>query len=522
MEIQGRSLIGLELADKNNILFYAVNPFSGQTIEPAFSSVTDLELDKAVFKAQNAFLKYRKKTGLEKAIFLETIATEIENLGDSLIIRYHQESGLPEARAINERGRTLGQLRLFAAHLREGSWVNATIDFAQPERQPLPRPDLRSMEKPLGPVAVFGASNFPLAFSVAGGDTVSALAAGCPVVFKAHPSHPGTCELVGKAILKASNICSMPDGVFSLIFDNGIAMGQALVKHSLIKAVGFTGSYIGGKSIFDLANSRPEPIPVYAEMGSVNPVFVLPEILKEKGEWIASQYVASVTLGVGQFCTNPGLLFSIKNQGFLDFIKSFGIKSQGGNLLNKSIQSAYLNGVESLIDYAEILVEGLTSEGETTAQPYFLTTDFPNFCSNKSLSLEVFGPSSILVQTSNIEELVKAAENLEGHLTATIWGTPDELEQNSMLVDILEQKVGRIVINGFPTGVEVCHAMVHGGPFPATTNSQSTSVGTSAITRFTRPVCYQDVPDSLLPDELKTNNPLRITRKENGSWICPK
>lgn len=520
MEILGRNLIGFEVSEQNDKRFFAVNPFSGQNIEPAFSAASVQDLEKAISKAQNAYLIYRKKTGEEKADFLETIALEIENLGDILIKRYHLESGLAEARAMNERGRTVGQLRLFAALLREGSWVNAIIDPAQPERQPLPRPDLRSMERSLGPVAIFGASNFPLAFSVAGGDTVSALAAGCSVVFKGHPSHPGTSELVGRAIIIAAERCGMPDGVFSLIFDEGIEIGQALVKHPTIKAVGFTGSFNGGKSIFDAATSRSEPIPVYAEMGSVNPVFVLPEILKEKGESIAAQYAASVTLGVGQFCTNPGLMFVPKNQEFVDLLKTQAAKTQGGNLLNKNIQNAYKNGIENQKKYSDILAIGNESTGETVAQPYFLTTDFRNFCSNDALSKEVFGPSSILVQASDMNELLEAAEKLEGHLTATVWGTPTELMLYSSLLEILEQKVGRIVINGFPTGVEVCHAMVHGGPYPATTDSRTTSVGTQAITRFTRPVCFQDMPDMLLPDELKEGNPLKISRKVNGKWVC--
>lgn len=519
MEIQGKNLIGFEVSEQNSSVFFAINPVSGQNLEPAFASVTMQDLEKAILKAKNAYLIYRKKSGNEKADFLNQIASEIENLGEYLIKRYTLESGLPEGRAIGERGRTVNQIRLFAELLREGSWVNATIDTALPDRQPLPRPDIRSMERPLGPVAVFGASNFPLAFSVAGGDTVSALAAGCTVVFKGHPSHPGTSELVGKAIIHAAKKCNMPDGVFSLIFDAGIEFGQALVKHPAIKAVGFTGSYKGGKSIFDAANARPEPIPVYAEMGSVNPVFVLPEILKEKGEAIASQYAASVTLGVGQFCTNPGLMFIPRDSEFTEVLKNHASKTTGGNLLNKGIQTAFLNGIANQSKQSEVLATGLTPEGEMVAQPFFLTTDYENFCKNEILTKEIFGPSSILVQASGIDEIYEAAEKLEGHLTATVWGTSAELESHSLLIEILEQKVGRLVINGFPTGVEVCHAMVHGGPFPATTDSRSTSVGTHAITRFTRPVCYQDMPDQLLPDELKEKNPLNITRKENGKWV---
>jgi 2,5-dioxopentanoate dehydrogenase len=438
-------------------------------------------------------------------------------LGDDLTSRYTAESGLPLGRAQGERGRTIGQLRLFAGLLNEGSWVHAIVDTAQPDRQPLPKPDLRAMEIAIGPVGVFGASNFPLAFSVAGGDTVSALAAGCPVIFKGHPSHLGTSELMGKAIIEAAKKTNMPDGVFSLLFDDGIEIGQALVKHPNIKAIGFTGSYKAGKSIFDAAASRTEPIPVYAEMGSTNPVFVLPKTLKEKGETIAQNYLNSVTMGVGQFCTNPGLLIFQTNNDFLNALKIKSTDSVGGIMLNKGIQSVYHKGIEELEKYAIVIGIGKKPDGFTAAQPTVLHANYRTFIDNPILAEEVFGPSGVVVEAHNKEEMLAIASNLSGHLTATVFGSEEELIEYKELLDILTQKVGRLIVNGFPTGVEVTHAMVHGGPFPATTNSRTTSVGTMSITRFTRPVCYQDMPESLLPDALKSSNPLSIWRVINGN-----
>jgi len=516
MQVQGKNLIGFSESSEGTVGIQAINPASGEPIGPLFFKATESELDLAVRKANSAFAIFRKKTGHEKALFLETIASEIEALGDLLIERYIAESGLPQGRAIGERGRTIGQLRLFAELLKEGSWVNAIIDTAQPERQPLPKVDLRAMEMPLGPVGVFGASNFPLAFSVAGGDTVSALAAGCPVVFKGHPSHLGTSELVGKAILSAAKKTAMPDGVFSLVFDDGITIGQGLVKHPLIKAIGFTGSFKGGKSIFDAAASRPEPIPVYAEMGSINPVFILPKTLLEKGESLAQAYMNSVTMGVGQFCTNPGLLVIEKNMAFEETLKSVSTASSGGVMLNKGIQTVYHKGVEDFQKYAKVISFGKTSEGHTAAQPVLFHADYQTFKENELLQEEVFGPSSLVVTCTNKEEMLEVARTMSGHLTATVFGSEEELLENADLLDLLEQKVGRLIINGFPTGVEVTHAMVHGGPFPSTTDSRSTSVGTMAITRFTRPVCFQDMPNKLLPNELKNDNPLGIWRKLNG------
>ncbi|OYU66104.1 MAG: aldehyde dehydrogenase (NADP(+)) [Cytophagaceae bacterium BCCC1] len=516
MQVLGKNLIGFTESSEGTVGIQAINPASGEPIGPLFFKATLSELDLAVHKANAAFATYRKKSGAEKAAFLEAIAAEIEALGDILIERYTAESGLPAGRAQGERGRTIGQLRLFAQLLKDGSWVNAIIDTAQPDRQPLPKPDIRAMERPLGPVGIFGASNFPLAFSVAGGDTVSALAAGCPVVFKGHPSHLGTSELAGRAILAAAQKTGMPDGVFSLVFDDTIEIGQALVKHPLIKAIGFTGSLRGGKSLFDAAASRPEPIPVYAEMGSTNPVFILPKTLKEKGDALAQNYINSVTMGVGQFCTNPGLLVIEKDEAFIEKLESVSAASMGGVMLNKGIQSVYHKGIEEFEKYAKVISFGKKPEGFTAAHPAIFKTNYQSFKDNETLKEEVFGPSSLVVEASSREEIMEVAHNLSGHLTATVFGSPEELAQYADLLELLEQKVGRLIINGFPTGVEVTHAMVHGGPYPATTDSRSTSVGTMSITRFTRPVCYQDMPDALLPVELQNDNTLGIWRKVNG------
>ncbi len=516
MPLSGRNIIGYEAFSEGTVAFQALNPSTGETLAPLFFKATIDELNLAVSKAESAFQIYRKKTGTEKAAFLEQIALEIENLGDELFQRYNAESGLPIARATGERGRTTGQLRLFAQLLREGSWVNARMDTALPDRQPLPRPDLRSMERPLGAVGVFGASNFPLAFSVAGGDTVSALAAGCTVVFKAHPAHPGTSEMVGLAIQKAAKATKMPDGVFSLVFDDGHEIGIALVKHPSIKAIGFTGSYKGGKALFDAAASRPEPIPVYAEMGSINPVFVLPDAMKQRGTAIAQNYVASVALGVGQFCTNPGMLLMKKNKGFIEELESQITNANGGVMLTRGIKNAYQKGIEHFGGKMELIGKGNIPQGDTAVEPVLFRTDCESLVLNPDLAEEVFGPSSVVVEADRKEQLIEVAKTLSGHLTATVHATEEDLRDYADLLEILEQKVGRLVINGFPTGVEVSHAMVHGGPFPSTTDSRSTSVGTMAIYRFTRPVCFQSFPDFALPDELKSDNPLNIWRLVDG------
>ncbi|MFT4734336.1 MAG: alpha-ketoglutaric semialdehyde dehydrogenase [Algoriphagus sp.] len=515
MSLSGQNIIGFSNSSEGTVAIQALNPATGDTLGPIFYNATLGELSTATELAEEAFIIYRKKSGEEKAGFLRKIADEIETIGEELTVRYVSETGLPEGRANGERGRTCGQLRLFASLLAEGSWVDAKIDPALPERQPIPRVDLRSMERPLGPVAIFGASNFPLAFSVAGGDTASALAAGCPVIFKAHPAHLGTSELIGTAIQKAAKACNMPDGVFSMLHGDP-ELSQALVKDSKIKAVGFTGSYKVGKLLFDIANNRPVPIPVYSEMGSTNPVFILPKMLASQTEKLAESYINSVNMGVGQFCTNPGVLLIQKNQSFIDTLEKKAKEVTGGNMLTTGIRDAYNSGVSEAKKYTKVIAVGKKADGITGVEPTLLFADYQTFKDNPQLDEEIFGPTSLVVEGNSREEYLEIARGLSGHLTATVHGSEEELIEYAELLEILEQKVGRLIINGFPTGVEVSHAMVHGGPFPSTTNSRSTSVGTGAITRFTRPVCFQDLPDSLLPDELKQGNPLKIWRKVDG------
>lgn len=509
----GDQLIGFKASGLGKT-FRGVEASSGQNMPTVFHEATKDEVGQAVALAESAYEIYRNKSGVEKASFLTAIGEEIMALGDLLIDTCHLETALPNARLVGERGRTVGQLGLFANLLREGSWVDARIDPAIPDRQPLPRVDIRQMQKPLGPVGVFGASNFPLAFSVAGGDTASALAAGCPVVVKGHPAHPGTSELVGKAIISAAKKTGMPEGVFSLVQGTGIEVGQSIVKHPKIKAIGFTGSYVGGKALFNEAAKRPEPIPVYAEMGSTNPVFVLPGALKERKEEIAQGLAGSVTMGVGQFCTNPGLSFVLKSEeatAFKSILAETLQQAPKQTMLTAGIQSNYNKGLDKLKQQSGI--ETLT---EVEDGPHLLSVSIGDFLSNKALEEEVFGPCTLLVEGESPSDLVEAAKKLDGHLTATLLANEEDLRANQELIQVLERKVGRLIVNGYPTGVEVGHAIVHGGPFPATTDSRMTSVGSAAITRFTRPFCYQNFPQFLLPDELKDGNPLRIWRKIDG------
>lgn len=516
MNIEGKNVIGFSNLSNGTVGIWAINPTTGDPIPPLFFKSTPQECEKAVALAAEAFATYRKMNREKKSAFLDQIAIEIEEMGDTLLDRYTQESGLPRGRAEGERARTVAQIRLFAQLIKEGSWVRAQIDPADKKRKPLPKADIRSMEQAIGPVAVFGASNFPLAFSVAGGDTIAALAAGCPVVFKAHPAHLGTSELAAKAIQQAAQKSGMPDGIFSLLIDDAVTIGQQLVKHPLIKAVAFTGSFTGGKAIFDAAMARPEPIPVYAEMGSINPVFVLPEIIESKAEQIAEQFVAAVTLGVGQFCTNPGLLVVQKNQKMIAALQDKIGQTEGGVMLTKSIFEQYDKSVKDRKKQVALLGTGLRIEGYQTARPHVFMTDFATFAKKNQLHEEVFGPSSLVVVVQDEQEMTELAKLLKGQLTCSIHGTDEELAAHTGLIDILEQKAGRLVFNGFPTGVEVTPAMVHGGPFPATTDARSTSVGTQSIYRFTRRICYQDKPGALLPDELKDKNPLKIKQQING------
>jgi 2,5-dioxopentanoate dehydrogenase len=519
--LTGKNIIGGTFLGEGKIIFHAENPASRKQLEPGFHEASEKEIWMAIEQAAAAFEGFRDKSAESRAVFLETIADEITALGDDLITRCMEESGLPEARLKGERGRTVTQLKLFASYLREGSWVEARIDKAEPTRTP-PKADIRSMLRPLGPVGVFGASNFPLAFSVAGGDTTSALAAGCPVVFKAHPAHPGTCEMVGSAITRAAKKSGMPGGTFSMVHGKSTAVGLAIVRHPLIKAIGFTGSFRGGKALFDVANSRPVPIPVFAEMGSTNPVFILPGAMRERTEAIARDLAASVTLGVGQFCTNPGLVF-YQQESERNFAQTFSKSLEQvapGVMLTSYIQEAYNAGVEKLSKTKGVntLVKGKTNESGCYAPAYLFQSTGETFLQDHHLEEEVFGPSTLAITADDKNQLLRIARQLGGHLTATIHATESDLNEYTTLISILEQKVGRLIINGYPTGVEVTHAMVHGGPYPATTDSRSTSVGTDAIKRFSRPVCYQNFPQALLPEALKDDNPLKIWRLVSGTW----
>jgi alpha-ketoglutaric semialdehyde dehydrogenase len=517
----GTHLIGFESSAQGTEVIISINPANGDKIGE-FSVATPAEVDKAVKKAAEAFQLYRKKSGTEKAAFLEAIADEIMAIGDELITVCCAESALPKGRIEGERGRTTGQLKLFASLLKEGSWLDARIETANPERVPLPKPDIRSMQIPLGPVVVFGASNFPLAFSVAGGDTASALAAGCCVVVKAHPAHPATSWLIGKAIQKAARSSDMPDGVFSLLFGDGPILGAQLVEHPEVKAVGFTGSFGAGKAIYDLAVRREVPIPVYAEMGSTNPVFILPQALNNHADAFAKGFSSSVTLGVGQFCTNPGMLIyenTESAENFTNKLEEEFTQTSGGVMLAANIYKSYNAGVDRNAGTAGVitLAKGSDSADLNTASPILFKIKSDALKAHPDLAEEVFGPTSMVVEATSKQDVLEIARNLTGHLTATVHGTDIDLVEYKDLLDILEQKVGRLLINGYPTGVEVCSSMVHGGPFPATTAPNSTSVGTMAIDRFTRPVCYQNMPQGLLPDELKDANPLGIWRLINGS-----
>ena len=517
-----KQIIGFSFSAKGAEKFFSYNPSSGKDNPSTFYKATTEEVSEAAEKASIAFQQYYRKTGKEKAEFLEAIAAEILDAGGILIETCHQETALPHDRIQGERARTVNQLRMFADLLREGSWVDARIETAIPGRAPVPKPDLRFMHIALGPVVVFGASNFPLAFSVAGGDTASALAAGCPVIVKAHGAHPATSAIVGKAIQAAAKKTNMPDGVFSLLYGDGKTTGIQLVTHPAVKAVGFTGSYPAGKALFDAANARPVPIPVYAEMGSTNPVFILPSAMKERGQKIAAAYAASVTLGTGQFCTNPGMLFYQEDDqsDFTHALKGSFEQTSGSVMLTPAMSAAYKTGTDHLLQTKGVstLAKGIIPDqkNDGLVTPLLSFTDYNTFQNNADLSEEIFGPVSLVVATNSKEQMLAVAKNLSGHLTATIHGAENELEEYRELINILEQKVGRIVINGFPTGVEVCPAMVHGGPFPATTDSKSTSVGTAAIYRFTRPVCYQQMPQALLPTELQNKNSLKILRQVNG------
>lgn len=515
--ISGKNYIGFKNSSDSKKTIFSVTANSVKNLKEAFYTATTDEVNKAVEKAHDAFAIYSKFSGERKASFLDAIATEMEVLSTELIERATLESGLPNGRFQGELGRTTGQLRLFASLLRDGNWVEAVIDSALPDRAPAPRPDLRKMLTAVGPVVVFGASNFPLAFSTAGGDTASALASGCPVIVKAHNSHLGVNDLVAGAINRAAQKTNMPDGVFSSLNDNGFEVGQTLVMHKHVKSVAFTGSYKGGKALYDLAQTRKEPIPVFAEMGSINPVILLENKLQEDANGLATTYAGSITLGVGQFCTNPGLLIGIKSDALSQFSKNLSTQLdsiESGIMLNEQIGENFVNSRQKTLTEKDVLLT--TKESSNRGLPTLATTSAKNFIENPNLHHEIFGPFSILVECEDQDQLTQVVKALEGQLTGTIMGTLADLNSNVALINLLEHKVGRLVFNAAPTGVEVCHAMNHGGPFPSTTDSRFTSVGTGAIKRFVRPICYQSMPNSLLPEELKNENKLNLSRKVNG------
>ena len=484
------------------------------------ASLADVET--ALEAAERAAHEYRRVPPEQRAAFLDRIAEELERVGDLLDVA-HAETALPAARLAGERARTTGQLRLFASLIREGSWVEARIDRALPDRTPLPKPDIRRMLIPIGPVAVFAASNFPLAFSVAGGDTASALAAGCPVVVKAHPAHPATSELAGGAIIRAAAAAGLPPGVFSLVQSTRNDVAIAVVQHRYTKAVGFTGSLRAGRALFDAAARRPDPIPVYAEMGSVNPVFLLPGALAERAEAIAEGLAASVTLGVGQFCTNPGVVVGVSTSAFDRFVQHLETlirQAQPGTMLYPALLDSYEAGVRRLGAVAgttTIRASAGSAAQASCALPTMFDTTAQTFLRHRELAEEVFGPSTVVVRCGSSEEVEAVARGLEGQLTATVHGTPADLAEHAWLLSILEDKAGRLIVNGFPTGVEVCASMQHGGPYPATTDSRTTSVGTAAIHRFARPVAYQNFPQPSLPPELQDANPRGIWRWVDGA-----
>ncbi|MBN3520692.1 aldehyde dehydrogenase (NADP(+)) [Algoriphagus lutimaris] len=483
-----------------------------------------MNLDTIFSAAQEAFLSYKNLPAGKKADFLEKIAEILEENRSAIVLMAVRESNLPEGRINGELGRTTGQIKLFASLVREGSWLEATIDPADPNRTPLPKADIRRMLTPLGPVVVFGASNFPLAFSTAGGDTISALAAGCPVVYKGHPAHPDTSKFVGECISQAVIKSGLPAGVFTHV-EGGVKMGQDLVKHPLAKAVGFTGSYGAGKSLFNIANDRKEPIPVYAEMGSVNPIIAFPERLENELVPMAQNYVSSLTLGAGQFCTNPGLIFVPRALAsrFENAVSEALQTAAAGPMLHEGIASSYYTAIENLQTRPELKwVKVPDAKHLINVCPALAEIKASDWIEDDLFQEEVFGSFALMVVYEDESELIEVTKKLHGQLTITLWADKSELKAQSELINLLEEKCGRLLFTGVPTGVEVGYAMQHGGPFPSTTDSRSTSVGAHAIKRFARPIAFQDMPSELLPDALKDDNPLGIMRQVNGKFTSDK
>lgn len=523
MDVTGKLLIKGEWVEGQAGTYQAVDPATGRKLEPALSKATPEQVEQAVKAAAAAAVEFKRAPLSQRAEFLRACAEEIMALGESLVKRAMAETGLPQARIEGERARTCGQLNMFADVVLAGDFLDVRIDTALPDRQPLPRPDLRYMNQPIGPVVVFGASNFPLAFSVAGGDTASAFAAGCPVLVKGHSSHPGTSELVAQALAKAARKTAMPSAVFSLLMGSGREVGSALVTAPEVKAVGFTGSFTGGMTLVRLANDRPEPIPVFTEMGSLNPVVLLPRRLEEDAEQVAEAFVTSLNMGVGQFCTNPGLVLGIEGPALERFVAATSkalAQQPAGVMLNEGIQQAYNSGVAAICGQPGVAKQavGESDEGKPgyCGQATLMTVAAADFISNPELTEEMFGPASLLIKCRDLAELQNAVATLRGQLTGTIQTAPGEMSDYEELIEIMSQRVGRLLVNGFPTGVEVCHAMVHGGPFPAASDVRFTSVGSAAIYRFLRPLCLQNYPAEDLPEPLQNENPLAIWRLVNG------
>jgi alpha-ketoglutaric semialdehyde dehydrogenase len=498
--------------------------FSNQSINNMQPADTPLnEIDASMQEAWKAFHIYRKKSLKERAAFMRAIAVELESCGDALIQTAMQETNLPEARLRGERGRTIFQLNSYADACQRGEWLEASIDTAVPDKVP-PKPDIRKMLVPVGPVVVFGSSNFPFAYSTAGGDTASAFAAGCPVIVKAHPAHVQTSQMVANAIAKAAASQHLPAAVFTHVVGASFETGKTLVMHPHTKAVGFTGSYSGGKQLFDWANQRKEPIPVFAEMGSVNPVFLLPEKLASDVAGIATAYAASITLGAGQFCTNPGLLIGIESEALTTFTHHLGKaiqQIQPSPMLHPGIVKAYKEkkGTALLQDEVHLVAESEAPVKEEEGLPTIATASAQTFLQNPLLHQEVFGPYSLIIRCKDEEEMLAVAQHLEGQLTATMMATKNDLKRNAALIEAVQNICGRFVLNGVPTGVEVCLSMHHGGPFPSTTDSRFTSVGADGIKRFARPISLQNWDNEFLPDELKNENPLGILRRVNNEWM---
>jgi 2,5-dioxopentanoate dehydrogenase len=524
MELTGQSIVGGARAAREGKEFRAANPRNGAALPPVYHSASRAEVDAAARVAAEAFESYSHEGGKAKAAFLRRAADGLDAHKEALAERAHLETALPMPRLLGEVGRTSNQLRMFAGVVEEGSWVQARIDPALPERKPLARPDLRSMLRPLGPTAVFGASNFPLAFSVAGGDTASALAAGCPVIVKAHPAHPGTSEMAGQILANAVAESGLHRGVFSLLFDAGIEVGAALVKHKLIRAVAFTGSLRGGRALMDMAAARPDPIPCFTEMSSGNPVFVLPGALKKDPAALAAGLFGSFTLGAGQFCTKPGVVMVPKSEGadaFQAELRKLTEGAQPFTLLTAGIAKAYKVAAGLRGERVAVAADAAGNAEGFGAGARLFSATVEQLLAEPDLADEIFGPNTLLVNCASGEDYLRAARALDGHLTATLLGTEEDLEANHELVSVLERKAGRLIFNGFPTGVEVTHAMVHGGPYPATSDARFTSVGSLAIYRFARPVCFQGFPQALLPEELKDGNPLGIARMVDGKSEAP-